>query len=484
MGHKKARHLLKRMGERWLLEQAAKEAYHALEDKSKWYAKAFKDHEQKAIDKVQAMILANEYPKKEYRPRKHMAEHKEREIFPLPFEPWSILFHACKIVLEPVADRVLIYDSSAGRTGKGQTFGALRTKRMIRRNPRCTHFMKSDLRKFYPSIPHQVVTEALEWVIDDKDFIKFIQDTMLDYESDVEDLLREEQERKKRYCRWASQDKPERDFTGSTRGVTIGNPCSQIIGNIVLARELHKFKEEHQVKNLHQHCDDTLMLAESQEEGERLLTLWDAAMNDIGLCVKASSFVAPIQDNAQFINGRAIDYLGYTFARSRRAPGGCLMRMRKRNKQKFARAMARVKSKKRTRELKAAYWGIAKWGNCRNLWRTITKDKNMSFADKGFTPRNVTKDGKRVFNVPTKHVYEIVNMPVTVLDFEANIKTKQGEGRYVVTVQMKETGDRVKFITNCFEIKDQLEQAKDALPIDTVIRRRSLGDGKCSYYFD
>lgn len=492
MGHRKERNLLKKMGERRVLEQAAHDAYAALDDKSVWYAKAFKEHEQESIDKVQAMILANKYPAKEYRPRKHMAEHKEREIFPLPFEPWSILFHAAKIVLEPIAERVLITDSSAGRQGKGQTFGALRTKRMLRRHKECTHFVKSDLRKFYPSIPHDVVTEALEWVIDDKDFIGFIKATMLDYESNVEDLLQEEKQRKMRYCRWASKEQPTRDFTGSKRGVTIGNPCSQIIGNIVLARVLHTFKEKHRIKCLHQHCDDNLMLATSQEEGERYLNLWDAAMNELGLCVKASSFVAPIRNVTRFIDGRAIDYLGYTFSRCRRAPAQCHMRMRKRNKQKFARAMARVKSRKRRRELMAAYWGIAKWGNCRNLWRTITKDRKMSFASQGFKPRNVTKDGKRVFNLPTKHVYDIVNIPIRVLDFEAGIKTKQGEDRYVVTIEETQSGEQCKFITNCYEIKDQLNQVREAeahsrdagLPIDTVIRRRSLGDGKCSYYFE
>lgn len=111
----------------------------------------------------------------------------------------------------------------------------------------------------------------------------------------------------------------------------------------------------------------------------------------------------------------------------------------------------------------------------------------MSFTEKGFKPRNVTKDGKRVFNVPTKHVYDIVNIPIKVLDFEADIKTKQGEGRYVVTIEEQGSGEQCKFITNCYEIKDQLTQARDAgatFPIDTVIRRRSLGDGKCSYYFE
>lgn len=81
MGHRKERNLLRQMANQWLLERAADEAYQALDDKEVWYAKAYKSHEQESIERVRQMILANKYPEKEYRPRKHMADGKEREIF-------------------------------------------------------------------------------------------------------------------------------------------------------------------------------------------------------------------------------------------------------------------------------------------------------------------------------------------------------------------------------------------------------------------
>lgn len=50
-------------------------------------------------------------------------------------------------------------------------------------------------------------------------------------------------------------------------------------------------------------------------------------------------------------------------------------------KKNFARKVKRIKSRKRNREIRASYWGWCKWGDCKNLWRTITNN-DMSFADR------------------------------------------------------------------------------------------------------
>lgn len=87
-------------------------------------------------------------------------------------------------------------------------------------------------------------------------------------------------------------------------------------------------------------------------------------------------------------------------------------------------------------------------------------------------------------------IYDILNVPITVVDFETNVKTKQGEGRYCVLFE--QNGQRSKFITNCYNLKDVLDQAREAenngqkiFPVENVIvKRRSLGDGKSAYYFE
>lgn len=114
----------------------------------------------------------------------------------------------------------------------------------------------------------------------------------------------------------------------------------------------------------------------------------------------------------------------------------------------------------------------------------------MSFASLGFKKRDLVKDGQKFFDVPERKLMDILNMPFTVLDFQPNITTRQGPGRYCVLCE--QDGQRFKFITNCFNIKDVLDQASEAekrgskvFPVDDVrVKRRSLGDGKSAYYFE
>lgn len=93
----------------------------------------------------------------------------------------------------------------------------------------------------------------------------------------------------------------------------------------------------------------------------------------------------------------------------------------------------------------------------------------MSFADLGISGRITTKDGQKFFDVMKTKIDSILNLPITVLDFETNIKTPHGTGRYAVKIM--HNGEELKFITNSFTLKNMLDQArtKNAFPIDTII---------------
>ena len=184
----------------------------------------------------------------------------------------------------------------------------------------------------------------------------------------------------------------------------------------------------------------------------------------------------------QVIIGRSIDFLGYVFSRKN-------VRLRKTVKCKFAKKVKTTKSEQKRKQVKASYWGWCKWGNCRHLWKVIT-DNDMSFAEKGIRSSKKTRDGKKYFSAKSVAITDILNMPVTVVDFEAGIKTSKGDDRYAVLI-IKD-GEQCKFMTSAFEIKNVLELARDAekagqkiFPVENVIiRKRAFGDGKSSYYFE
>lgn len=114
----------------------------------------------------------------------------------------------------------------------------------------------------------------------------------------------------------------------------------------------------------------------------------------------------------------------------------------------------------------------------------------MSFAELGIKQRNRTVDGQKFFDVPETKLMDILNISMTIVDFQKNVTTKQGKDRYCVLCEYE--GKKFKFITNCFNIKDVLDQAREAetggrkiFPVENVIiRRRSLGEGKSAYYFE
>ena len=184
--------------------------------------------------------------------------------------------------------------------------------------------------------------------------------------------------------------------------------------------------------------------------------------------------------------GRTIDFLGYCFSREN-------VRMRKSIKQRFARKMKTLRDPERKKQVLASYYGWCKWGKCRNLWKVITNN-DMSFADKGISESSMTMDGKRFFRNREVRAMEILNTPIIVVDFETNIRTKHGDGRYAVLLQKKGENEVMKMVTNSFSIKSVLDQAREhdtkypneppVLPCETVLRRRDLGSNKYDYYFE
>ena len=181
--------------------------------------------------------------------------------------------------------------------------------------------------------------------------------------------------------------------------------------------------------------------------------------------------------------GRRIDFLGYQFSRER-------VLLRKSIKKKFARKV-KTKNPERRRQMLASYWGWCKWGNCRHLWNTITNN-DMSFADRGIKGESGYRNGKRFFNVPSKAIMEIVNVPITVLDFEPGIDIDaERKDRYSVLCRDAD-GKEFKFLTSSGNIKYVLDQAREKekdgtkiFPVENVVvKRKSYGDSKYMYIFD
>ena len=262
------------------------------------------------------------------------------------------------------------------------------------------------------------------------------------------------------------------------QGLSIGLRSSQGIGNLLLSVFLdHYLKDQFGVRYFYRYCDDGLVLDSSKKELWKIRDLVHQKGDEMELDIKSNERVYPITEG--------IDFLGYVIYPDH-------VRLRKRNKQNFARKMASIQSKRRKRELTASFYGMTKHADCRRLFKQLTGIDMKNFKDLGvaYTPA----DGKKRFKGATISVRELVNRPIIVHDFEMGITTGQGDDRFIVQIEVNRRvvngevvqGEMRKFFTNSEEMKNILQQIRelpDGFPFETTIMSEPFGNGKIKYIF-
>lgn len=157
-------------------------------------------HAESDLRQLQLMILTLEFPPANYTTMKFKSDAgKVRDITKQRYFPWRILHHDMMLVIGPVLMRYLIYDTFACIKGKGLHFGVKRMKMMLRRYPEYKYFVKTDYKKFYQSIPHELIVRELRKRFKDEHLFKLIDIALFSYDSgdEFEQILCDE-ERKKR----------------------------------------------------------------------------------------------------------------------------------------------------------------------------------------------------------------------------------------------------------------------------------------------
>lgn len=186
----------------------------------------FDANHQQGLQEIQSILLKGEYQTSEYR-TKLITEPKPRVIYVLPFAPDRIVQHALIQVLEPIWESVLLPQSFACRKNLGVHRASEYTQRCVRKYKYC---LQMDIRKFYPSINHEILIAILSRKIK-------CQQTL--------NLLRE--------------------IVFSTDGCPIGNYTSQWFGNLYLDRLDQHLKHRYQVKGYCRYVDDFLVFGDSKE---------------------------------------------------------------------------------------------------------------------------------------------------------------------------------------------------------------------------
>jgi hypothetical protein len=209
-----------------------------------------------------------------------------------------------------------------------------------------------------------------------------------------------------------------------------------------------------------------VILASSKRKLWLLRDIMHDMVHKLNLEIKANECVRPISDG--------IDFLGYVY-------DGKKARLRKRTKQKAARALHRVKSRKRRQEIIGSLKGMAKWGNCKHLYKILTGKNMMEFKDIGL--KYVAEDGKKRFTGKPVSLRELANTHITIVDFETDIQTDNGP-RTLVSFQWDD-GTPGKYFTADKQQLWYLQQMADKglLPCGTTIKSELFGNNKLKYIF-
>lgn len=224
------------------------------------------------LSKIQDMLKNKTFKNSKYEIFIKNDSGKEREIYKLPYFPDRIIHHCIMQILEPIWVSTLITDTYSSLKNRGIHMGVRRIKKALQDKENTQYCLKMDVRKFYPSIDHNIIKTIIRQKIKDNDVL-WLLDEIID----------------------------------STKGVPIGNYLSQHFGNLYLSGLDHYMKEQMSCNHYFRYCDDIVILHSDKNRLSRLCKeTADYLKTNLNLTLKNNWQIFPVDK-------RGIDFLGYKF---------------------------------------------------------------------------------------------------------------------------------------------------------------------------
>jgi hypothetical protein len=181
----------------------------------------------------------------------YIHEPKRRLIAAAPFRD-RVVHHALCSVIEPIWESLFIADNYANRVGKGTHRALDRCQQFARRYP---YVLQCDVKQFFPSIDHTILSDILAWRVRDAGVLWLCERILA---SGV-GLLPEGYE-----MDWFRGD----DLFSALRprGLPIGNLTSQFWANVYLNDFDHFVKREFSCPAYIRYVDDFLLFSEHKSD--------------------------------------------------------------------------------------------------------------------------------------------------------------------------------------------------------------------------
>ena len=356
--------------------------------------------------------------------------------------------HAIMVIVERYTYPTLIKNTAASIKGRGMHWLHHIIEEDLARVPELmTYYYQNDIEKFYDNIDQEWMKKVIREYVSDPVLLP-----MLD-------------------C----------FITLMPKGLSKGLRSSQCFANLYLSPVDHEMlkhvksyvlqtEDGEEVRYLYdRYMDDTVFWSDSKKDLWRLRDIYVAEVGKLGLKVKHSEAVRPIEEG--------LDHLGYIQFED-------FSLIRKRTKQKVARHLAKVKSRKRRQELIGSFKGMACHADCKHLFYILTGKNMKKFSEMGVT--YTPEDGKKRFPGKVVRLGSLQNKEIEIHDYEKDVTTSQGDGRYLVSFRDKKSGEWAKFFTASEEMKqilDKVSDIEDGFPFETVIESEVFDGNKVKYCF-
>jgi retron-type reverse transcriptase len=201
----------------------------------------------------QLVQLQDELRQRTYSPGEYRTfeihEPKRRMISAAPFRD-RVVHHALCNVVEPIFERTFISDSYACRKGKG-THAAVNQFQHFARTHR--YVLKCDLKKFFPSIDHEILKSIIVRKVKCRDTINLI-DRIIDHSNPQEPTFD-----------WFPGDSLLAPCE-RRRGLPLGNQTSQFFANVLLNPFDHFVKEQLHVRGYVRYVDDFVLFGNDKQQ--------------------------------------------------------------------------------------------------------------------------------------------------------------------------------------------------------------------------
>jgi len=219
----------------------------------------------------------------------HVTDPKPRTVSATPFRDRVVQRSMCMNGLYDILTKPLIYDNCACQKGKGVSFAIDRLKTHMRRffmeeHTNQGYIVRLDIRKYFPSIPHQKLKEVVLPDIESP-LMRHLLEMIIDESVKVK----------------CEEDLSFNDQGFGVRGIGLGSQISQLLALRYLSPLDHYIKERLRVKHYVRYMDDMIMVVRTKEEAEHIFAEVDAFIQDYGLKLNPKSKVCRLDQPFEFL---------------------------------------------------------------------------------------------------------------------------------------------------------------------------------------